>query len=90
MITLDLTNHPNFFDSPTSTLDFTIDPQNNLAAYYYEDSTYQNAETVSLLSLVVCGLAWLTFFLGMFLSRKFIGVEMMGILQVSFIALICF
>ena len=40
--------------------------------------------------LVVCGLAWFTCLLAMFLSRKFIGVEMMGVPQVSFIALICF
>lgn len=67
---------------------FSVVPKDNEAALYYNDDTYKMANVISLLSVII-GAAYILFFIiGMF-SLKLIGIEMMGVIQISYLSLMC-
>lgn len=66
---------------------FTATPSNNELAYFYDESTYENSKTIRALSSAVAALALIVFGVGMF-AGKLIGVEMMAVIQVSFLSLL--
>lgn len=77
---------PLFASTPTSSLTFVVDPDNNLAAVYNSPEVYANASMYEKLAMVVMYLSLLVFGAGVVVA-KFIGVEMMGVIQVSYIGL---
>ena len=79
--------HPALSRSKSSVSSFTIISDNNQAAYLYGKDVYELAETISVLSEVVCILAWLMMLIGLF-AGKLVGVEMMAVIQFSFLSLI--
>lgn len=79
-------DNPQFASTPTSSLSFIVDPNNNLAAVYYSDDVYNSAELYEKLSTVVMYLSLMVFVMGVAIG-KFIGVEMMGVVQISYIGL---
>ncbi len=77
---------PLFFATPGSSSNFLVDPNNNLAAEYYDQSVYDRVKAFYMLALVIAVLGLVGFLLGLFTS-KFIGVEMVGVVQVAFVGL---
>lgn len=75
-----------FFAVPISTVQFDVNPNNNVPAVFYDTPLYDEANTIGILSMVVAGLGLVGFLLGLYMS-KFIGVELTGVVQLSFIAL---
>lgn len=65
---------------------FTVNPNNNLAANYYEDPLYQSVVITDVMAQIVAYAGLATFIAGLFTS-KFIGVEMIGVVQGAFVAL---
>lgn len=75
---------------PTTSVSLTYVPDDNEGAFYYDDSMYSTADTIFILAIVIVVLAWIMFIVSLFLRRKFVGVEMMSVLQVAYIALFSF
>ena len=73
--------------SQTSSKQIIINSDDNQGVYFYEPSVYELANTISLLCVVTCALAWLMMILGLY-SGKVIGVEMMGVVQLSYFSLL--
>lgn len=67
-------------------MSFVIDPDNNLAAVYYSNDVYNSVDMFDKLAQVVMYSSLAVFFVGL-VAGKFIGVEMMGVIQVSYIGL---
>lgn len=63
-----------------------INPTNNQGAYFYEDSIYSLADTISKIFTGISGFA-LAIFCVSAINGKMIGVEMMAVLQVIFFSL---
>jgi cysteine-rich repeat protein len=80
-------NNLEFFATPSTVAPFTVDPNNNLAAVYYEEGVYKGVQTAEILAYVVAGLGYAGFVGGLAIGR-FISVEMMGVVQVAFVGLI--
>lgn len=83
----DPAKYPNLARAQLSTSRFAAEPTDNESAYYYDESVYQIANIIRLLCMAAAGLAWLFFLIGM-ISGKMIGVEMMAVLQASFVSLV--
>ena len=79
-------NYPNLARAVPNTFGFPIVPSDNNGAYYYSESVYNLASTISTLSTAVAAISLFMFFLAM-ISGKMIGTEMMAVLQVSFVSL---
>jgi hypothetical protein len=62
-----------FTYTPKASTLFTIDPSNNVGAYYYDSSLYGESKTISVLSNVLLYLSLVGLLIGM-LTSKFIGV----------------
>lgn len=76
-----------FFATPDSITPFAVDPNNNLAAVYYDDTVYDSVATVEKLAYATAGLGYAGCLAGLFVGR-FISVEMIGVVQVAFVGLI--
>lgn len=75
-----------FFATPTSTISFVVDPANNVAADAYDDNYYTQVRIMQILVwLVMC--LYLASFVASLFTAKYIGVEMMGVIQIAFIGL---
>lgn len=66
---------------------FSMTPNDNEAALFYDDSVYKMAGMISLLAQIVGGASLLLFCIGIF-ARKLIGVEVVSVVQISYIALV--
>jgi cysteine-rich repeat protein len=77
---------PYFFATPPSSFSFVVNPQNNLAATSLDNNVYSGVHTFDILWQVLLYLALAGMLLAMFTSR-FIGVEMVGVVQIAFIGL---
>lgn len=66
---------------------FEVDPNNNIPANYYENPLYRSVVITNVLAEVVLSAALGIFIAGLFTAR-FIGVEMIGVVQAAFAALI--
>jgi hypothetical protein len=71
--------------SPTQRA-FPIVPTDNEAAFFYDDSTYAQAKLVNILAQVIAACSLFLFFVGIF-ARKVVGVELMAVVQISFLSL---
>ena len=69
-----------------STYSFVVDPDNNIPAYPYDGSTYLRAGVFRWIALAVSLLFVGVFLLSLF-TKRYIGVEMMGVAQVAFFGL---
>lgn len=81
-----LSNSPYFQWTPSCSANFTVDPNNNLAAEYYDDSTYSSVGLTDILAQTLEYAALAGFAAGLVMA-KFIGVELIGVVQVAFIGL---
>jgi hypothetical protein len=63
-----------------------IVPTDNEAAFFYDDSTYAQAKLVNILAQVIAACSLFLFFVGIF-ARKVVGVELMAVVQISFLSL---
>lgn len=61
-------------------------PHDNELAVHYDDSFYKLAQIIEILAYIISGLALLLFFVSV-CCGKLVGVEMMSVLQMSFLAL---
>ena len=94
LISIDPANDPNGNStlsqlarvSPSLTR-INLHPDNNQPALYYSEDVYNLADSINKFTTAVAALGLVMFFLGM-IAGKMIGVEMMAVLQVSFIGLI--
>lgn len=73
--------------SDASTFSFTVEPDNNVQAEYYDQGVYDKVKVMEVLGMVLMYMAITTFCLSL-LSSKFIGVEMIGVIQAAYIGLI--
>lgn len=80
-------NHPALMRAIPSSNLLVVDPNDNEGAYFYDNNTYKIADIVSLLCTGVSA-AGLTFFVIGLISGKMVGVEMMAVVQISFISLL--
>jgi hypothetical protein len=64
-----------------------INPSNNEAAHFYEDSVYKMAKLTSLLCTAI-GAAALVVFCVSAICGKMVGVEMMAVFQITFFSLL--
>lgn len=64
-----------------------MDPDNNLPAILYDSTTYSNTDIMTIVSWVVMALALLAY-VGCLYFRKYIGFEMLNVIQVAYIAAI--
>ena len=69
-----------------SSYSFVVDPDNNVAASPYAPSTYNQAQSFRWIALAVSLLFVGVFILSLF-TKRYIGVEMMGVAQVAFFGL---
>lgn len=67
---------------------FPVVPNDNEAALFYDEFTYLIASIIGYLAYIIAGLSLLLFVVGIF-ARKIIGVEMMGVIQISYLSLLC-
>jgi hypothetical protein len=79
-------NSPLFASTPPSQIDFAVDPDNNIAAVYYDNTTYSNVKVFDALAQTLMYASLAGFVAGLVLG-KFIGVEMIGVVQVAYIGL---
>lgn len=63
-----------------------VDPDNNIPAYPYDEGTYQSAQTLRWIALLLSFIFIGVFFVSLF-TKRYIGVEMMGVAQVAFFGL---
>jgi cysteine-rich repeat protein len=75
-----------FWATPPSETEFGIDPANNVPAVYYSDAVYEQVKASDAIAKAVGYTAAVGFVAGLALG-KFIGVEMIGVVQVAFIGL---
>jgi hypothetical protein len=73
--------------SSPSTYAVVVNPDNNQAASFYDDSTYKTANIISTVSTAISAAALVFCVLGL-ISGKMIGVEMMAVIQISFFSLV--
>lgn len=66
---------------------FPVVPTDNEAALFYDQSVYDMADIVSVISYGVGSLYLFTFLLGVF-ARKLIGVETMAVIQITYLSLL--
>jgi hypothetical protein len=71
-----------FYATPSTIINITIDPSNNLPAVVYEDNTYGDYETMEVVYNSAVYASYGLMFLGMFCD-KVIGVELFGVLQLA-------
>lgn len=71
---------------PDTSITFPVEPYNNLQADSYEPEVYEQAKVFGYVAYGVMGLALGEFLIGLAIGR-FIGVEMIGVVQVGFIGL---
>lgn len=75
------------FAMPDTIYQFKVDPTNNIAADYLNDGVYHTTGIMDTCFKVVGYVSLASFVLALFTS-KFIGIEMIGVVQVAYIALI--
>lgn len=75
------------FAMPNTNFEFMVSPTNNLAANFLDQGTYQTINTIDTCFKVVTYATLAFFVLGLFTS-KFIGIEMIGVVQVAYISLL--
>lgn len=75
-----------FSRSSNYNLNLTVDPKNNVPAIFYQESAYSAVDAMNAIAKVLTYLALVMFIVSLF-TAKFIGVEMVGVLQVAFIGL---
>lgn len=63
-----------------------MDPDNNLAAEYYDAGVYDSVQLANILATALMYASLAGFAAGLVMA-KFIGVEMIGVVQISFIGL---
>ena len=85
-VAFDGSAYPNLARAIPYQTNFQIIPDDNDAAYYYDEETYKLADSIATFATVVGVLALVMFLLGM-ISGKMIGTEMMAVIQVSFVSL---
>ena len=79
--------NPSLAKFSSASRSFFMVPSDNEAANFYTEDTYNYAAVVEVLSYIISGLSWLVFLLGVF-SRKLVGIEMMAVVQISFVYLL--
>lgn len=67
---------------------FPVVPTDNEVAYFYDDNTYNQAKLVNILATVIAASALFFYMLGIF-TRKLVGVELIAVIQISFLSLLC-
>jgi hypothetical protein len=72
---------------PTKSLSVTIVPYDNEVAYVYDDATYLAANAVKGIAITAFVIGFL-FFLISIAAGKIIGIEMMAVIQISYLSLI--
>lgn len=77
-----------FFATPNSSLGFSVEPTNNLAADYYDDGVYSTMGAMNIACYALLGLSLACFAAGL-IAGKFIGVEAVGVVQAAFLGLAC-
>ena len=77
---------PNFFATPPTSFSFIVNPQNNLAAESLDPDTYSRVRMFEILWQILLYLSLAGMLLSLF-TAKFIGVEMIGVVQVAFLGL---
>lgn len=75
-----------FFATPPTAFSFVVAPENNLAAESLDSGTYTRVKGFDALWQVLMYLSLAGFLLSIFTAR-FIGVEMIGVIQVAFLGL---
>jgi hypothetical protein len=68
-----LASTPVFSQTPSTTIEFSINPQNNVAANFYEPAVYSAVRISNIMVTVLMYLTFATLLLSFFTS-KFIGV----------------
>lgn len=71
---------------PPMARSFQVVPNDNEMALFYDPAVYSLANVTNILALLVAGSSLLVFFLGIF-AGKFVGLEMRGVVQISFLSL---
>lgn len=75
-----------FSEVVSSDLTFVVDPDNNIPAILYDSGTYNGANIMKIVGEVVAYGSLGLFVAALFLA-KFIGIEMIGVMQVAFLGL---
>lgn len=78
---------PLFATIPDSNRSFVVDPDNNIAADAYDQHNYELVSGFQIISIVLTVLALSCFIVGLF-TNKFIGIEMIGVVQLAVIGLL--
>lgn len=81
------TGNPTLMRAVPSSQNLLIESKDNEGAYFYDEQTYNIANIISLLCTAASAIG-LTFFLIGMIYGKMIAVEMMAVLQVSFLSLL--
>lgn len=71
-----------FFASPSSNINFTVDPTNNLPAVVYDDGTYNQFQQMDSVYRAAVYASYAVLIVGM-ACDKVIGVELFGVLQLA-------
>ena len=80
-------NIPALSRAQLSSATFVVSPDDNEAAFFYDDSTYKTADIIAKASTGI-SVAAAAFTALALVSGKMIGVEMMAVVQISFFSLI--
>ena len=72
--------------TPQSLLHYHIIPTNNLAANMYSDSLYNNQQLLSLIILILSGVSFVVYIIGL-ISSKIVATEMVAVMQISYLGL---
>lgn len=83
--TLNPTLSSKFYASAPTTINFTINPTNNLPAVYYEDTTFNDVKRMDQAFKASVYASYGIFAMGL-LTDKVIGVELMGVLQLAYLS----
>jgi hypothetical protein len=87
MFSPNVSSSQHFYATPNTSFDFLMTSSNNIAADYYEQTIYNSAHTISIMAIVVVTLALIEFVVSLF-TVKFVGVEMIGVIQVTYLGLV--
>lgn len=68
------------------TLNTVIKPDNNASAYYYDPTVYKLASVIGLFATAISIAALVVYFIAI-LGYKMVGIQMMAVLQISFLSL---
>ena len=66
---------------------FPVLPSDNEVAIYYDANSYGMSRMVSILAYIIAGLSLFFFLLGIF-ARKLVSIEMVAVVQISYLSLL--